>query len=56
MHSSSMTLSQTEFSDFTGAIVDLLEDPGTLGQSKCAQEALENIQKVSKIDKDHEFQ
>ena len=46
MHSASMTLSQTELSDFTGAIVDLLEDPGALGQSKSAHEALTNIRKV----------
>ena len=56
MHSASMTLSQPELSDFTGAIVDLLEDPGVLGQSTSAQEALENIRDVSKIDTDHETQ
>ena len=48
MHSASMTLNQTELSNFTGAIVDLLEDPGTLSQSKSAQEALGNIRKVRK--------
>ena len=56
MHSASMTLSQPEFSDFTGAIVDLMEDPGVVGQSKSAQEALENIRDVSKRDIDHKTQ
>ena len=46
MHSASMTISQTEFTDFTDAMVDLLEDPGTLGKSKDAQEATRNIRKV----------
>ena len=46
MHSASMTISQTEFSDFTCAMVDLLEDPGALGQSKDAHEAVGNIQKI----------
>ena len=46
MHSASMTISQTEFTDFTDAMVDLLEDPGTLVKSKDAQEATRNIRKV----------
>ena len=47
MHSASMTLSQTDFTKFTSRIIDLMEDPGTLGQSNSAQEALKEIRKVS---------
>ena len=47
MHSASMTLSQTDLSDFTSDIIDLLEDHRTLGQSNSAQEALKEIGKVS---------
>ena len=50
MHSASMTLSQTEFSDFISDIIALLEDPLTLRKSNSAQEALKEIQKVSIID------
>ena len=47
MHSASMTLSQTDFTKFTSAIIDLLEDPGTLGKSNSAQETLKEIRNVS---------
>ena len=49
MHSSTYTLSQTELSHITSAIVGLLEDPKELKMSPSSQAALVKIREVSEI-------
>ena len=49
MHSSTYTLSQTELSHITSAIVDLLEDPKELKMTPSSQAALVKVREVSEI-------